>query len=161
MLLLLTLPLNAEEIHQSPLVFEKCANKTNTLLEYQSMLKKYKLDGLSYNQEYNAFLYELNLYELKVKKIEKQIKENPSNSEFWEKYEAAYKNYKNIIKKINQLNKYGEKLEEDSILFISKFNNLKNEISINCDGKWQIGIIRKYCNNGNDNFQVFCEQFSR
>ena len=52
------------------------------------MLKKYKLDGVNYNQEYDALLSELNLYELKIQKIEKQIKENPSNSEFWEKYEA-------------------------------------------------------------------------
>jgi len=161
MLLLLTFSLNAEEIHQSPLAFEKCSNKSNTLTEYQSMLKKYKLDGVNYNQEYDALLSELNLYELKIQKIEKQIKENPSNSEFWEKYEATYKIYENITKKIHQLNKYGEKLEEDSMLFISKFTKLRNEISINCDGEWQIGIIRKYCNNGNDNFQAFCDQFSR
>ena len=92
-ILVLAFPLKADEIHNSPIVFEKCSNKANILLDFQRLLEKYKKDGLNYNQEYETFLSELNILEQKVRKLEKEIKENPSNSELWGVYDTVYKNY--------------------------------------------------------------------
>ena len=64
-----TYPLKAEEIHKSPIVFEKCSNKANILLDFQLLLEKYKKDSLNYNQEYETFLSELNILEQKVRKL--------------------------------------------------------------------------------------------
>ena len=76
-------PPKAEAVHNSPIVFEKCSNKANILLDFQRLLEKYKKDGLNYNQEYETFLSELNILEQKVRKLEKEIKENPSNSKHY------------------------------------------------------------------------------
>jgi len=38
-------PLKAEEIHNSPIVFEKCSNKANILLDFQLLLEKYKKEA--------------------------------------------------------------------------------------------------------------------
>ena len=97
----------------------------------------------------------------KVKKLEKEVIANPSNAEFWDNYDAIYETYKGAVIKINQFEEYGDQLQLDSNQLMSKFVNLRDEISENCDGKWQIGIIRKYCNNGNDQFLQFCKQFDK
>ena len=156
-----TYPLKAEEIHKSPIVFEKCSNKANILLDFQLLLEKYKKDGLNYNQEYETFLSELNILEQKVRKLEKKIKENPSNSDLWSVYDTVYKNYHDTANKLIKLEEYGEYLKESSQLIISKFVNLRDEISINCDGEWQIGIIRKYCKSSDEKYRQFCQQFKR
>ena len=154
-------PLKAEEIHNSPIVFEKCSNKANILLDFQLLLEKYKKDGLNYNQEYETFLSELNILEQKVRKLEKEIKENPSNSDLWGIYDSVYKNYNDTANELIKLEEYGEYLKESSQLIISKFVNLRDEISMNCDGKWQIGIIRKYCKSSDEKYRQFCQQFKR
>ena len=154
-------PFKAEEIHNSPIVFEKCSNKANILLDFQLLLEKYKKDGLNYNQEYETFLSELNILEQKVRKLEKEIKENPSNSDLWGIYDSVYKNYNDTANELIKLEEYGEYLKENSQLIISKFVNLRNEISMNCDGKWQIGIIRKYCKSSDEKYRQFCQQFKR
>ena len=154
-------PLKAEEIHNSPIVFEKCSNKANILLDFQLLLEKYKKDGLNYNQEYETFLSELNILEQKVRKLEKDIKENPSNSDLWGIYDSVYKNYNDTANELIKLEEYGEYLKESSQLIISKFVNLRDEISMNCDGKWQIGIIRKYCKSSDEKYRQFCQQFKR
>jgi len=59
------------------------------------------------------------------------------------------------------LEEYGENLKESSQLIITKFVNLRDEISMNCDGKWQIGIIRKYCKSSDEKYRQFCQQFKR
>ena len=82
------LPLKAEEIHQSPMVFEECSNKTNILISFQRSLEKYKLDVEKYNGEYNIYIFELDHLEQRVKKLEKEVIENPSNAEFWDNYDA-------------------------------------------------------------------------
>ena len=154
-------PFKAEEIHNSPIVFEKCSNKANILLDFQRLLEKYKKDGLNYNQEYETFLSELNILEQKVRKLEKEIKENPSNSDLWGIYDSVYKNYNDTANELIKLEEYGEYLKENSQLIISKFVNLRDEISMNCDGKWQIGIIRKYCKSSDEKYRQFCQQFKR
>ena len=154
-------PLKADEIHNSPIVFEKCSNKANILLDFQLLLEKYKKDGLNYNQEYETFLSELNILEQKVRKLEKEIKENPSNSDLWGVYDTVYKNYNDTANELINLEEYGEYLKESSQLIISKFVNLRDEISMNCDGKWQIGIIRKYCKSSDEKYRQFCQQFKR
>lgn len=154
-------PFKAEEIHNSPIVFEKCSNKANILLDFQLLLEKYKKDGLNYNQEYETFLSELNILEQKVRKLEKEIKENPSNSDLWGIYDSVYKNYNDTANELIKLEEYGEYLKENSQLIISKFVNLRDEISMNCDGKWQIGIIRKYCKSSDEKYRQFCQQFKR
>ena len=156
-----TYPLKAEEIHKSPIVFEKCSNKANILLDFQLLLEKYKKDGLNYNQEYETFLSELNILEQKVRKLEKKIKENPSNSDLWSVYDTVYKNYNDTANELIKWEEYGEYLKESSQLIISKFVNLRDEISINCDGEWQIGIIRKYCKSSDEKYRQFCQQFKR
>jgi len=156
-----TYPLKAEEIHKSPIVFEKCSNKANILLDFQLLLEKYKKDGLNYNQEYETFLSELNILEQKVRKLEKKIKENPSNSDLWSVYDTVYKNYNDTANELIKWEEYGEYLKESSQLIISKFVNLRDEISINCDGEWQIGIIRKYCKSSDEKYKQFCQQFKR
>ena len=156
-----TYPLKAEEIHKSPIVFEKCSNKANILFDFQLLLEKYKKDGLNYNQEYETFLSELNILEQKVRKLEKEIKENPSNSDLWGIYDSVYKNYNDTANELIKLEEYGEYLKENSQLIISKFVNLRDEISMNCDGKWQIGIIRKYCKSSDEKYRQFCQQFKR
>ena len=156
-----TYPLKAEEIHKSPIVFEKCSNKANILLDFQLLLEKYKKDGLNYNQEYETFLSELNILEQKVRKLEKKIKENPSNSDLWSVYDSVYKNYDDTANELIKWEEYGEYLKESSQLIISKFVNLRDEISINCDGEWQIGIIRKYCKSSDEKYRQFCQQFKR
>jgi len=155
------LPLKAEEIHQSPMVFEECSNKTNILISFQLSLEKYKLDVEKYNDEYKTHIFELDHLEQRVKKLEKEVIANPSNAEFWDNYDAIYKTYKGAVIKINQFEEYGDQLQLDSNQLMSKFVNLRDEISENCDGKWQIGIIRKYCKNGNDQFLQFCKQFDK
>ena len=160
-ILVLAFPLKADEIHNSPIVFEKCSNKANILLDFQRLLEKYKKDGLNYNQEYETFLSELNILEQKVRKLEKAIKENPSNSDLWGIYDSVYKNYNDTANELIKLEEYGEYLKENSQLIISKFVNLRNEISMNCDGKWQIGIIRKYCKSSDEKYRQFCQQFKR
>ena len=152
-----TYPLKAEEIHKSPIVFEKCSNKANILLDFQLLLEKYKKDGLNYNQEYETFLSELNILEQKVRKLEKKIKENPSNSDLWSVYDTVYKNYNDTANELIKWEEYGEYLKESSQLIISKFVNLRDEISINCDGEWQIGIIRKYCKSSDEKYRQFCQ----
>lgn len=154
-------PAKAEAVHNSPIVFEKCSNKANILLDFQLLLEKYKKDGLNYNQEYETFLSELNILEQKVKKLEKEIKENPSNSDLWGVYDTVYKNYNDTANELIILEEYGEYLKESSQLIISKFVNLRDEISINCDGEWQIGIIRKYCKSSDEKYRQFCQQFKR
>ena len=154
-------PFKAEEIHNSPIVFEKCSDKANILLDLQLLLEKYKKDGLNYNQEYETFLSELNILEQKVIKLEKEIKENPSNSDLWGVYDTVYKNYNDTANELINLEEYGEYLKESSQLIISKFVNLRDEISMNCDGKWQIGIIRKYCKSSDEKYRQFCQQFKR
>ena len=154
-------PFKAEEIHNSPIVFEKCSNKANILLDLQLLLEKYKKDGLNYNQEYETFLSELNILEQKVRKLEREIKENPSNSDLWSVYDTVYKNYNDTANELIKLEEYGEYLKESSQLIISKFVNLRDEISINCDGEWQIGIIRKYCKSSDEKYRQFCQQFKR
>ena len=154
-------PLKAEEIHNSPIVFEKCSNKANILLDFQLLLEKYKKDGLNYNQEYETFLSELNILEQKVRKLEKKINENPSNSDLWSVYDTVYKNYNDTANELIKWEEYGEYLKESSQLIISKFVNLRDEISINCDGEWQIGIIRKYCKSSDEKYKQFCQQFKR
>ena len=154
-------PLKGEEIHNSPIVFEKCSNKANILLDFQLLLEKYKKDGLNYNREYETFLSELNILEQKVRKLEKEIKENPSNSDLWGIYDSVYKNYNDTANELIKLEEYGEYLKENSQLIISKFVNLRDEISMNCDGKWQIGIIRKYCKSSDEKYRQFCQQFKR
>ena len=154
-------PFKAEEIHNSPIVFEKCSNKANILLDFQLLLEKYKKDGLNYNQEYETFLSELNILEQKVRKLEKEIKENPSNSDLWSVYDTVYKNYNDTANELIKWEEYGEYLKESSQLIISKFVNLRDEISINCDGEWQIGIIRKYCKSSDEKYKQFCQQFKR
>ena len=154
-------PFKAEEIHNSPIVFEKCSNKANILLDFQRLLEKYKKDGLNYNQEYETFLSELNILEQKVRKLEKEIKENPSNSELWGVYDTVYKKYNDTANELINLEEYGEYLKESSQLIISKFVNLRDEISVNCDGEWQIGIIRKYCKSSDEKYRQFCQQFKR
>ena len=154
-------PPKAEAIHNSPIVFEKCSNKANILLDFQRLLEKYKKDGLNYNQEYETFLSELNILEQKVRKLEKKIKENPSNSDLWSVYDTVYKNYHDTANELIKLEEYGEYLKESSQLIISKFVNLRDEISINCDGEWQIGIIRKYCKSSDEKYRQFCQQFKR
>lgn len=154
-------PFKAEEIHNSPIVFEKCSNKANILLDFQRLLEKYKKDGLNYNQEYETFLSELNILEQKVRKLEKEIKENPSNSDLWGVYDTVYKNYNDTANELIKLEEYGEYLKENSQLIISKFVNLRDEISMNCDGEWQIGIIRKYCKSSDEKYRQFCQQFKR
>ena len=154
-------PFKAEEIHHSPIVFEKCSDKANILLDLQLLLEKYKKDGLNYNQEYETFLSELNILEQKVRKLEKEIKENPSNSELWGVYDTVYKNYNDTANELINLEEYGEYLKESSQLIISKFVNLRDEISMNCDGEWQIGIIRKYCKSSDEKYRQFCQQFKR
>ena len=154
-------PPKAEAIHNSPIVFEKCSNKANILLDFQRLLEKYKKDGLNYNQEYETFLSELNILEQKVRKLEKEIKENPSNSDLWGIYDSVYKNYNDTANELIKLEEYGEYLKENSQLIISKFVNLRDEISMNCDGKWQIGIIRKYCKSSDEKYRQFCQQFKR
>jgi hypothetical protein len=156
-----TYPLKAEEIHKSPMVFEKCSNKANILLDFQLLLEKYKKDGLNYNQEYETFLSELNILEQKVRKLEKKIKENPSNSDLWSIYDTVYKNYNDTANELIKWEEYGKYLKESTQLIISKFVNLRDEISINCDGEWQIGIIRKYCKSSDEKYQQFCQQFKR
>ena len=156
-----TYPLKAEEIHKSPIVFEKCSNKANILLDIQLLLEKYKKDGLNYNQEYETFLSELNILEQKVRKLEKKIKENPSNSDLWSVYDTVYKNYNDTANELIKWEEYGEYLKESSQLIISKFVNLRDEISINCDGEWQIGIIIKYCKSSDEKYKQFCQQFKR
>ena len=156
-----TFPAKAEAVHNSPIVFEKCSNKANILLDFQLLLEKYKKDGLNYNQEYETFLSELNILEQKVKKLEKEIKENPSNSDLWGVYDTVYKNYNDTANELIILEEYGEYLKESSQLIISKFVNLRDEISINCDGEWQIGIIRKYCKSSDEKYRQFCQQFKR
>ena len=156
-----TYPLKAEEIHKSPIVFEKCSNKANILLDFQLLLEKYKKDGLNYNQEYETFLSELNILEQKVRKLEKKINENPSNSDLWSVYDTVYKNYNDTANELIKWEEYGEYLKESSQLIISKFVNLRDEISINCDGEWQIGIIRKYCKSSDEKYRQFCQQFKR
>ena len=156
-----TYPLKAEEIHKSPIVFEKCSNKANILLDFQLLLEKYKKDGLNYNQEYETFLSELNILEQKVRKLEKKINENPSNSDLWSVYDTVYKNYNDTANELIKWEEYGEYLKESSQLIISKFVNLRDEISINCDGEWQIGIIRKYCKSSDEKYKQFCQQFKR
>ena len=156
-----TYPLKAEEIHKSPIVFEKCSNKANILLDLQLLLEKYKKDVLNYNQEYETFLSELNILEQKVRKLEKKIKENPSNSDLWSVYDTVYKNYNDTANELIKWEEYGEYLKESSQLIISKFVNLRDEISINCDGEWQIGIIRKYCKSSDEKYRQFCQQFKR
>jgi hypothetical protein len=154
-------PPKAEAVHNSPIVFEKCSNKANILLDFQLLLEKYKKDGLNYNQEYETFLSELNILEQKVRKLEKEIKENPSNSDLWGIYDSVYKNYNDTANELIKLEEYGEYLKENSQLIISKFVNLRDEISMNCDGKWQIGIIRKYCKSSDEKYRQFCQQFKR
>ena len=154
-------PFKAEEIHNSPIVFEKCSNKANILLDFQRLLKKYKKDGLNYKQEYETYLSELTILEQKVRKLEKEIKENPSNSDLWGIYDSVYKNYNDTANELIKLEEYGEYLKENSQLIISKFVNLRDEISMNCDGKWQIGIIRKYCKSSDEKYRQFCQQFKR
>ena len=154
-------PLKAEEIHNSPIVFEKCSDKANILLDLQLLLEKYKKDGLNYNQEYETFLSELNILEQKVRKLEKKINENPSNSDLWSVYDTVYKNYNDTANELIKWEEYGEYLKESSQLIISKFVNLRDEISINCDGEWQIGIIRKYCKSSDEKYKQFCQQFKR
>ena len=154
-------PPKAEAIHNSPIVFEKCSNKANILLDFQRLLEKYKKDGLNYNQEYETFLSELNILEQKVRKLEKEIKENPSNSDLWGIYDSVYKNYNDTANELIKLEEYGEYLKENSQLIISKFVNLRDEISMNCDGEWQIGIIRKYCKSSDEKYRQFCQQFKR
>ena len=154
-------PPKAEAIHNSPIVFEKCSNKANILLDFQRLLEKYKKDGLNYNQEYETFLSELNILEQKVRKLEKKIKENPSNSDLWSVYDTVYKNYNDTANELIKWEEYGEYLKESSQLIISKFVNLRDEISINCDGEWQIGIIRKYCKSSDEKYRQFCQQFKR
>ena len=154
-------PAKAEAVHNSPIVFEKCSNKANILLDFQLLLEKYKKDGLNYNQEYETFLSELNILEQKVRKLEKEIKENPSNSDLWGIYDSVYKNYNDTANELIKLEEYGEYLKENSQLIISKFVNLRDEISMNCDGKWQIGIIRKYCKSSDEKYRQFCQQFKR
>ena len=156
-----TYPLKAEEIHKSTIVFEKCSNKANILLDFQLVLEKYKKDGLNYNQEYETFLSELNILEQKVRKLEKKIKENPSNLDLWSVYDTVYKNYNDTANELIKWEEYGEYLKESSQLIISKFVNLRDEISINCDGEWQIGIIRKYCKSSDEKYRQFCQQFKR
>jgi len=160
-ILALAFPLKANEIHNSPIIFEKCSNKANILLDFQLLLEKYKKDGLNYNQEYKTFLSELNILEQKVRKLEKEIKENPSNSDLWGIYDSVYKNYNDTANELIKLEEYGEYLKENSQLIISKFVNLRDEISMNCDGKWQIGIIRKYCKSSDEKYRQFCQQFKR
>ena len=160
-ILALAFPLKAEAIHNSPIVFEKCSNKANILLDFQRLLEKYKKDGLNYNQEYETFLSELNILEQKVRKLEKKIKENPSNSDLWSVYDSVYKNYDDTANELIKWEEYGEYLKESSQLIISKFVNLRDEISINCDGEWQIGIIRKYCKSSDEKYRQFCQQFKR
>ena len=154
-------PFKAEEIHNSPIVFEKCSDKANILLDLQLLLEKYKKDGLNYNQEYETFLSELNILEQKVRKLEKKINENPSNSDLWSVYDTVYKNYNDTANELIKWEEYGEYLKESSQLIISKFVNLRDEISINCDGEWQIGIIRKYCKSSDEKYKQFCQQFKR
>ena len=154
-------PFKAEEIHNSPIVFEKCSDKANILLDLQLLLEKYKKDGLNYNQEYETFLSELNILEQKVRKLEKKINENPSNSDLWSVYDTVYKNYNDTANELIKWEEYGEYLKESSQLIISKFVNLRDEISINCDGEWQIGIIRKYCKSSDEKYRQFCQQFKR
>ena len=160
-ILVLAFPLKADEIHNSPIVFEKCSNKANILLDFQLLLEKYKKDGLNYNQEYETFLSELNILEQKVRKLEKKINENPSNSDLWSVYDTVYKNYNDTANELIKWEEYGEYLKESSQLIISKFVNLRDEISINCDGEWQIGIIRKYCKSSDEKYKQFCQQFKR
>ena len=160
-ILALAFPLKAEAIHNSPIVFEKCSNKANILLDFQRLLEKYKKDGLNYNQEYETFLSELNILEQKVRKLEKETKENPSNSDLWGIYDTVYKNYNDTANELINLEEYGEYLKESSQIIISKFVNLRDEISINCDGEWQIGIIRKYCKSSDEKYRQFCQQFKR
>ena len=154
-------PPKAEAVHNSPIVFEKCSDKANILLDLQLLLEKYKKDGLNYNQEYETFLSELNILEQKVRKLEKEIKENPSDSDLWGVYDTVYKNYNDTANELINLEEYGEYLKESSQLIISKFVNLRDEISMNCDGEWQIGIIRKYCKSSDEKYRQFCQQFKR
>ena len=119
------LPLKAEEIHQSPMVFEECSNKTNILMSFQLSLEKYKLDGEKYNDEYKTHIFELDHLEQRVKKLEKEVIANPSNTEFWDNYDAIYETYKGAVIKINRFEEYGDQLQLDSNQLMSKFVNLR------------------------------------
>jgi hypothetical protein len=151
--------LRAQELKSDPLAFETCSRQTNELTELVEVLDRYRVAADQYNERHDMLRGQLDQMEKSVQSLDAQIKESPGNRKLWKTYDTAYANYEVAMDRMREWNEHGDRFGEDYQSSIDDFHTLRAQIANQCDGAWELGIIRKYCDDTRPGYQEFCKQF--
>ena len=149
----------AQKLRSDPIAFEDCSRNTNSIVIALESLDGYKLEAISNNKQFDLLRKDLILDELKIRELEDKIKESPGKQTLWTAYDLAYANYELSLESMKKWNVRGYKLEINYKLAIKSFQSLRIKTSKSCNGSWELGIIRKYCNKNSVQHEEFCKQF--
>ena len=150
----------AQKLRSDPIMFEDCSRNTNSIMIVLESLGGYKLEAINNNKRFDLLRKGLILNELKIREFDDKIKESPGNQALWKAYELAYANYELSLEAIKKWNVSDDKFELNYKLAIKNFQSLRMKISKSCNGSWELGIIRKYCNKASVKHKEFCKQFA-
>ena len=151
----------AQKLRSDPIMFEGCSRNTNSIVVALESLDGYKLEAISNNKQFDLLRKDLILNELKIRELEDKIKESPGKQTLWTAYDLAYANYELSLEAMKKRNMSGSKFEINYNLAIKSFQSLRIKTLKSCNGTWELGIIRKYCNKNSVKFKEFCKQFKR
>ena len=149
----------AQKLRSDSIVFEECSRNMNSLVIAIKLLANYKLKAINNNNQFDLLKKDLILNENKILKLIEKIKENPGKQNLWEIYELAYQDYELSLEAIKRWNVIGSKFEVNYKLKIKSYQNLRMKTKETCNGSWELGIIRKYCNKALDSHKELCKQF--
>ena len=151
----------AQKLRSDPVTFEGCSRNTNSIVVALETLDGYKLEAISNNKQFDLLRKNLILNELNIRELEDKIKESPGKQALWTAYDLAYANYELSLEAMKKRNVSGSKFEINYNLAIKSFQSLLIKTSKSCNGTWELGIIRKYCNKNSVEHEEFCKQFTR
>lgn len=162
-LIMVSVPLagnaTTQELKSDPLEFENCSVQTNELTKLVMVLDRYRLAADEYNERHDLLRRQLDGRETDVQRLNAQIEARPADRSLWKEYETAYANYEVAMQNMREWNEHGDRFSADYQLAIDEFHTLRSDISAKCDGGWELGVIRKYCDKATPAYKAFCKQF--
>ena len=151
----------AQKLRSDPIMFKDCSRNVNSIMIVFESIGGYKLEAINNNKRFDLLRKDLILNELKIREFDDKIKESPGKQALWTAYDLAYANYELSLEAMKKRNVSGSKFEINYNLAIKSFQSLLIKTSKSCNGTWELGIIRKYCNKNSVEHEEFCKQFTR
>lgn len=152
-------PSAADTTKTDPLLFEKCSQRSNLLINLNGDMKRLHEEADAYNLRHDLLRAQLNRHENRVQVIHANLKEKPITSPVWDTYDLAFEAYEKAMENMREWNEYGDRLEKKYQMAIDLVVAQQSIIKEECSGTWEPAIINKFCDDTSGRFTEFCKEF--